>query len=383
MKKVVLILTLILATGVLNAQSFSVLLDRIQALPAGEKTKLLDEYFSGNHAVPVIENNHTVYFIYKGIASSVSVAGDATGWAPTLKMQKIAGTDYWVVSSQYEADARLEYKIVVDDTNWKLDPMNERVAHGGMGDNSELLMPQYEPAQYIYERDAVPWGTCADTVIYSWYLKQKRELRIYLPPDYKVTDALYPVIIFHDGFELFDRMAVRNVLDNMIFERKIRPVIAVFVQPVRRDGEYSGKWQRNYTNFITRELVGFIDANYRTVKSPDYRATAGISNGGNIALWLAASHPGMFGKAGAQSGNVEKNVLKAFGSQDLSASKIYLDFGKYDLPDLVPKVRNLKKVLEERNIRHVYNEYPEGHNWGNWQKHLPEMLEYLFPRDGD
>jgi enterochelin esterase-like enzyme len=377
MKTVTLIISLIFAIIAVNAQSFSVLLNRIQSLPA------VDEYFDGSHVVPVIESNNSVYFIYKGIASSVSVAGDATGWLPTLKMQKISGTNYWFANAQYEADARLEYKIVIDETNWKLDPLNEQVAHGGMGDNSELLMPQYKPAQYIYERDVVPWGTYSDTVIYSKYLKEKRQLRIYLPPRYEVTDALYPVIVFHDGFELFDRMAVRNVLDNMAFEKKIRPMIAVFVQPVHRDQEYSGKLQKKYSKFITKELISFLDKNYRTVKDPDYRATAGISNGGNISLWLAASRPDVFGKAGAQSSNVEKNVLKAFSKNGLSASLIYLDFGKYDLPVLVPKIQSLKKILEQRSIPHVYNDYPEGHNWGAWQKHLPEMLECLFPVNGN
>lgn len=383
MKYVLTIFTCLIFASLGCAQSFSVLLDRIQSLPAGEKTKQLDEYFNGSHAVPVTENNNTVYFIYKGIASSVSIAGDATSWSPTLGMQKISGTNYWFVSAQYEADARLEYKIVVDETNWKLDPMNERVAHGGMGDNSELLMPQYVPPFYIYERDVVPWGTYSDTVIYSKYLKENRQLRIYLPPRYEVTDALYPLIIFHDGLELFDRMAVRNVLDNMTFERKIKPMIAVFVQPVHRDQEYSGKLQKKYSKFITDELISFLNKNYRTVKDPGYRATAGISNGGNISLWLAASRPDIFGKAGAQSSNVEKNVLKAFSKNSLTGSRIYLDFGKYDLPVLVPKIQSLKQILEQRSIPHVYNEYPEGHNWGAWQKHLPEMLEYLFPRDGD
>lgn len=383
MKPAALIISLIMTTSILHAQSFSVLLERIQSMPSGEKAKQLDEYFNGTRVVPVIENNNTVYFIYKGIASSVRVAGDATGWSPTLEMQKIAGTDYWFAITKYEADARLEYKIVVDETNWKLDPMNERVAHGGMGDNSELVMPQYIPPYYIYERDVVPWGTYSDTVIYSKYLKENRQLRIYLPPRYEVTDALYPVIIFHDGFELFDRMAVRNVLDNMTFERKIKPVIAVFVQPVHRDQEYSGKLQKKYTKFITEELVRFLDKNYRTAKEPGYRATAGISNGGNISLWLAASRPDVFGKAGAQSSNVEKNVLRAFSKNNLTGSRIYLDFGKYDLPVLVPKIQSLKQILEQRSIPHVYNEYPEGHNWGAWQKHLPKMLQYLFPRDGD
>jgi enterochelin esterase-like enzyme len=89
--------------------------------------------------------------------------------------------------------------------NWILDPLNERVVTGGVAQNSELIMPELSPPLYTQERDVVPWGTYSDTVIYSKYLKENRPLRIYLPPRYEVTDALYPLIIFQDGFEMFDR----------------------------------------------------------------------------------------------------------------------------------------------------------------------------------
>lgn len=381
MKKFPVIALFLLVTVAAQSQTFSVLLDRIQALPDVEKVKQLDDFVGRKPEIPIIENNNDVYFIYKGIAAEMSIAGDATGWSPSLPMEKISGTDYWYCHARYEADARLEYKIVIDKTNWKLDPLNNEIAHGGMGDNSELKMPHYKPAEYIYERDAVPWGTFADTAIYSKFLKEPRQIRIYLPPRYDNTTDNYPVIIFHDGFEYFDRMAVRDVLDNMTFEKKIRPVIAVFIQPVHRDPEYSGRLQKKYTKFIVSELMPFIQKNYRAKPGAENKASAGISNGGNISLWLAASHPEVFGKAGAQSSNVEKNVLSAFNKKDLSKSKIYVDFGKYDLPVLVPLVHELKEILEKRQIPHTYIEFPEGHNWKAWQKQLPLMLEYLFPAE--
>ena len=189
------------------------------------------------------------------------------------------------------------------------------------------------------------------------------------------------MIIFHDGFEYFDRMAVRDVLDNMIFEKKICPVIAVFIQPVHRDPEYSGRLQKKYTQFIIKELMPFIDKNYRTKTGAANKATAGISNGGNISLWLATTHPDVFGKAGVQSSNVENNVLKVFGKKNLAGIDLYVDFGKYDMPDLVPRVKNLKQILETRGIKRKYIEFPEGHNWAAWQKHFPLLLEYLFPAE--
>ena len=381
MRKIFLFFLMILAAINVQSQTFSVLLERIKSMPDADKTKQLDDFFGRKPEVPIIENNNDVYFIYKGIAATVSIAGDATGWSPSLMMEKISGTEYWFCHARYEADARLEYKIVVDQTNWKLDPLNNEIAHGGMGDNSELKMPQYKPAEYIYERDATPWGTFSDTTIYSKFLKEPRQIRIYLPPQYENSSEHYPVIIFHDGFEYFDRMAVRDVLDNMTFEKKICPVIAVFIQPVHRDPEYSGRLQKKYTQFIIKELMPFIDKNYRTKRGAANKATAGISNGGNISLWLAATHPDVFGKAGVQSSNVEKNVLTVFGKKNLAGIDLYVDFGKYDLPDLVPRVQNLKQILETRGIKHKYIEYPEGHNWAAWQKHFPLLLEYLFPAE--
>lgn len=380
MKHISLVTLFFVGIFAAGAQNFSELLEKISTLPAGQKTKLLDAYFDGSHAVPVIENN-SVYFIYKGTASTVSIAGDATGWSPSLKMQKIGGTDYWYASAQYEADARLEYKIVVDGDNWLLDPLNRNIADGGMGQNSELLMPAYRKSSVINERESTPWSLVIDTVLYSKCLKEERPVRICIPADYYQSSVLYPVIIFHDGFEYYQRMSARHVIDNLIFEQKIKPLIAVYVKPMKRDLEYSGKLQAAYTNFITQELINFMDAGFRTLKSPENRATAGISNGGNIALWILASNPGIIGKAGAQSSNVEKNVLRVFSKKDFSKSKIYIDFGKYDLPVLVPLVHELKQILEKRQIPHTYIEFPEGHNWKAWQKQLPLMLEYLFPAE--
>jgi enterochelin esterase-like enzyme len=379
MKSLATLAVLILLGVSSYAQSFSSLLEQIHSLPGSERQKVLDEYFVSHLAIPVIENDSSVYFIYRGEAKSVSVAGDATGWAPSLPMQKIEGTDYWYCKAQYEADARLEYKIVVNENNWMLDPLSKQVIQGGMGSNSELTMPQYKPPSFLERVDKIPSGTCKDTIIKSIYLDEERPVRICLPAGYSTSNARYPVIIFHDGFELFERTNARSIIDNLAGIKRIQPVIAVYVQPVHRDMEYSGNLQDKYVLFITNELIKFLDQNFRTLPGTENRATAGISNGGNISLWLAASHPEVFGKVSAQSSNVEQNVAEQISTGKCNNLKIYLDFGKYDIPVLVPRIQNLVKILEEKSCTYTYREYPEGHSWKFWQKHLPEALEYLFP----
>jgi enterochelin esterase-like enzyme len=375
----IIFLASLIAPGSVLCQSFSTFIQQLASADESLRRSMALQYLQQQEAIPIIEADTIAHFLYWGNANMVALAGDATGWLPSMKMDHTAGTPLWYATAHYPPDTRVEYKIVVDGKNWLLDSLNKQVIEGGMGKNSVLTMPAYERPRLIYERNVAPWGTYSDTVIKSKYLKEARQVRIYLPPGYAKSTSRYPVIIFHDGFEFFDRMAARNIIDNMIFEKKMQPVIAIFVQPVHRDPEYSGKLQAKYTRFVSEELVSFLDAGYRTLPGAGNRAQAGISNGGNISLWICISHPELFGKAAAFSSNVEDNVFDASETAQSLALQVYLLLGKYDLLVLIPWVQRLKSILENKNYKLLYREYPEGHNWAFWQKYMPEALEYLFP----
>jgi S-formylglutathione hydrolase FrmB len=61
----------------------------------------------------------------------------------------------------------------------------------------------------------------------------------------------------------------------------------------------------NWETFHTRELVPWIDAHYRTVRSRAGRAIVGISQGGFGSMSYAARHPDLFGAVGSFSGAVD------------------------------------------------------------------------------
>lgn len=77
------------------------------------------------------------------------------------------------------------------------------------------------------------------------------------------------------------------------------------------DGENSWYWdsplnpQSQFETFISKELVGFIDNNYKTIKNRDSRAITGFSMGGHGGLWLSIRHKDTFGACGAISGGVD------------------------------------------------------------------------------
>ena len=60
--------------------------------------------------------------------------------------------------------------------------------------------------------------------------------------------------------------------------------------------------QRNYETYIVKDLVGEIDATYRTIATRDGARIAGLSMGGFGALELSMRHPDLFAAAASHSG---------------------------------------------------------------------------------
>ena len=64
--------------------------------------------------------------------------------------------------------------------------------------------------------------------------------------------------------------------------------------------EVTGNWD----DFISKEVVSFVDENYRTLNKRESRAIAGHSMGGFGALNLSMLHPEIFGMCYALSPGV-------------------------------------------------------------------------------
>jgi hypothetical protein len=58
-------------------------------------------------------------------------------------------------------------------------------------------------------------------------------------------------------------------------------------------------WQGNYYNFsmYIRELIEVVDSRYHTKPGTAYRAVTGLSMGGHMAAWIAATNPHLFSSA--------------------------------------------------------------------------------------
>ncbi len=364
----------------LAADSFEDFLDRLAAAPSTQRERLVDSLMHASGSFPLVENDTRVHFIYRGNASRVTIPGDANGWDQNaFPMRRASSTDLWYRTQIFEADARLDYKFILNGQSWILDPLNPQQILGGYGPNSELRMPQYIPAPEIEYDPTILHGSLEDTTFFSNNLNNSRRISIYTPPGYANSGDKYPLILFHDGLEYLSLAKANNVIDFLIAHRQIQPIIAVFVPPVNRTAEYAGELKQKFTAFIIDELVPYIDNHYRTKQDSSCRAMLGASNGGNIALWIGLHHPEVFGNITAQSSNVETSISTTLETGPKLDLKFYLDLGTYDISVLIPLVRNLKNILDDRGYEMQYHEFHEGHSWGNWRAHIDNALEMFFP----
>jgi S-formylglutathione hydrolase FrmB len=148
-------------------------------------------------------------------------------------------------------------------------------------------------------------GTVVRTMINATSLQNtggenpNRKVSVYLPPNYETSGKRYPVIYFLHGFMGTDSISpwMSNVLDAGIEKNKIRPFIMVISNQYTL---YQGSFYSNSTltgnwaDFTARELVAYIDKNFRTLANRDGRGISGHSMGGYGALKLAMLYPDVF-----------------------------------------------------------------------------------------
>jgi enterochelin esterase family protein len=302
-------------------------------------------------------------------------------------MQRISGTTFWYYGQQFEPDTRLDYKFVVDNYRWILDPRNPRTVTGGYGPNSELAMPAFVDPPEIEYYPNIPHGTVKDTVFTSTNLGRSRPVTVYLPPGYESAPAdSFPLILFHDGQDYQILGSVMNILDYLIHENRIQPVIGILVRHgnIHRENEYATDETAEFESFIIDEVLPIIDQRYRTRKVPQYRAMTGPSYGGLITTQICYHHPEQFGLCAPVSPSYWAKDMAVYREVTEGPKKnlnFFLDWGKYET-GIALDARLLRDRLQDKGYSLVWHERHDGHSWGNWRAHLHEILEYFFPAGG-
>ncbi|HVH86315.1 MAG TPA: alpha/beta hydrolase-fold protein [Terriglobales bacterium] len=257
--------------------------------------------------------------------------------------------------------------------------------------------------------------------IISRYLPHRRDLVVYLPPDYEESDRSYPVLYLHDGQNLFDPETayvrgmdwkVDETADALIRAREIQPVIIVGIfntgehrieeYTPTRDRKLGGGHAGLYGRMLVEELKPFIDERYRTLTGPQNTGLGGSSLGGLATLYLGFTYPEVFGKLAVLSPSVwwdNKAILKIIANsskqhsavstppnqgQTHSRLKVWISMGTEESQTGVRDADLLRNALVEQGWREgddLHYEVIEGgkHNEAAWAERVEPVLKYLFP----
>jgi S-formylglutathione hydrolase len=163
----------------------------------------------------------------------------------------------------------------------------------------------------VIHRDVVPAPSLRHNLLGD---PAERPMSVYLPPSYSTSPhRRYPVLYFLHGFDADDRVIINGAYQNLDIRISMDSLIRlgrakemIVVMPSARNA-YNGSFYTNspvtgnWEDFVARDLVRYIDGNYRTIRDRTARGITGHSMGGYGALYVAMRHPDTFSAVYAMS----------------------------------------------------------------------------------
>jgi S-formylglutathione hydrolase FrmB len=264
-------------------------------------------------------------------------------------------------------------------------------------------------------------------------LAKPTHLRVLVPSGYrKQKPRRCPVLyLLHGAFGDYRDWTDKGAAESITGRRKV-----IVVMPDGGQGGWYTDWVNRgqggppeWETFQVGQLIGWIDARYRTDRSRGERGIAGLSMGGFGAMSYAGRHPDLFSWAGSFSGAVDiVNYPPVWAIIDLEApvdgglpgdqlGDPILDQANWRAHnpwDLAANLRNTTVVIDTGNgqpgpldppdklfdpielgvhdmsvslhnrlvslgIAHTWNDYGPGtHSWPYWQRDLSEAMPSMM-----
>lgn len=264
---------------------------------------------------------------------------------------------------------------------------------------------------------------CATADFRAAHLEGKEmKFNMILPADYaKGAERRFPVLYLLHGF-------YGNYADwctNSRLFNYARAYEEIIIMPDGGNNWYVNSYsdsKARWEDYIVDDLIGYVDAHYRTIASRQGRAIAGLSMGGYGALFLGLKHHETFAAVASLSGvvaaadlgrwdvqgqnqinsshsqfyeDVRKTLAADFGPVDNPARKgedpfwwirtltpencpqLYLAIGWGD--SLLAENREFVAVLSELKMPYRYAEVPGKHEWKVWDEQIQRVLAVEAP----
>jgi enterochelin esterase family protein len=324
------------------------------------------------------------------------------------KMARLADTNLWYKTLRMPKGARFLYQLSPNDTltrapnaqrfaTTQFDPLNPRRRPDDPNITKyEVLsiaeLPGAPPQEWANRRSDVMPGKIEKQRFKSALLNNERDIAIYTPANYQPGNTLYDLLILFDATTYQTQVPAPVILDNLIAEKKIAPLVAVLInypRPEDRMRELSCNPQ--FADFLVKELLPWVRDRYHVARDPARVTVGGLSGGGLAAAYVALRNPEAFGNVLAQSGSFwwapnrddgeEPNWLarQYVGSPQLQL-RFYLEAGTFENDiigaggQILETSRHLRDVLRAKGYEVQYREFVGGHDYLSWRGSLADGL---------
>jgi enterochelin esterase family protein len=259
----------------------------------------------------------------------------------------------------------------------------------------------------VEPRADVPRGHVERRRIASRILGNERDLEIYTPPGYTKTGQSYPLLIHFDLDQYGDGKVIPTptILDNLIAERRIMPVVAVLVGNTNRNLELP--CNPDFAKFLHEELLPMARKEFHVSSRAADTVVGGSSYGGLASGCAALRYPEDFGNVLSQAGSyywepstLPATVVNGRRRRDIYAEsnwvaqqiverpklpiRFFLDAGLYDTDptdrgvNILESNRRLKDVLRAKGYAVKYEEFFGSHDPLCWRGTLADGLIFLL-----
>ena len=372
---------LLSATGVLHGQSSTARKNTYRS--SGNNAAAAPRFVS-----PEVHADRTVTFrIRAPKASEVAVA-----FQGVKPMAKDADGTWSLTVGPLEPEI-YEYSFTVDGAR-VLDTANTLLKTGRTLSGNLLEVPGTPPR--FDEVQEVPHGSIQVRTYASTPLKRRRQLYVYLPPQYDSEPARrFPVLYLRHGsgddestWSLQGRAGV--ILENLIAQRKAIPMLIVMTNG-DTDNTWAGGSSPEAIDLLGKELLGdvipLIEKNYRVNANRTNRAITGLSMGGGQAFTIGLKHLETFAWVGEFSSGLLSDTdfnlarhLPGFLDDPARANQqlklLFLSCGTED--PRIPGHMDLMDALKAKQVRYIWYPTAGAHEWKVWRHSLAEFLPKLF-----
>lgn len=258
------------------------------------------------------------------------------------------------------------------------------------------------PTGFRDKRENIAHGTIATVQYDSKTLSTRREMLVYTPHGYS-PHRKYPVIYLLHGLNSGAGqwpywVHADNVIDNLLADGKIAPVIMVFPncntnitvsnpkpdEQEERKGGFKG-YGKPFENDLLNDIIPYIESHYSVYTDRKHRALAGLSMGGGQSLNIGLSHINTFAYVGGFSSAPNTNEFGGLSDTkllpDLVAAReqlkvLWLGCGNKD--GLSSISQRVHQHLKEQGVPHVWHVDENAHDDTEWANNLYLFVQHIF-----